>query len=447
MDNIKYITILINKISFIREKYNKINATTGMNYNVFNVLKLNSNEVVLHSRFIGDLLNPKGKHGRGDIFLKLFLKQVKSVLLNNKYEYICDNFRIQNAKIIVEDYIGKIKTDEGGRMDLVIKDGTNTIVIENKIYAKDQKQQLIRYYNKYPKSLMIFLTLDGKPATKISLTPAASNEKGRQEPLITDVDYFRMSYKNEIKKWLEECIPYTKDFPFIKESINQYLNIVKQLTGQSINKKMDKEITKEMFKSVGSIKSSQYIAKMFDSEKKMLYRTFRRELQVRICHLMSESGIKFCLKNYVRNRKWEEIKTQILFDDKYNCSSDIKTKDKVFENKLIFEFSRMYKDGKVNSSFYFGFRYDNANNNKENYKRTDDVQRLIDKNLLNEPSPNNNFSKYWLVIGFRFDNDSNEIKFNSPKFMVKLNDEKDRIEMADKLANEMFKVIKVYINK
>ncbi len=446
IDNIKDTRILLDKISLIREKYNKINDITGVNYNVFNVLKLHSNEVVLHSRFIGDLLNPKGKHGRGDIFLKLFLKQVKSILPNNKDESICDNFRTPNAKIIVEEYIGVVKTDEGGRIDLVLQDGANTIVIENKIYAKDQNQQLIRYYNKYPGAIMVYLTLEGKKATSISVTSKKKEDSKKEVVLKPDIDYFRLSYEKNIVKWLEACIPYTTNFPFLRESINQYLNIVKQLTGQSINKDMDKEITNEMFGSVNSINASQQIAKLFDDKKKVLYRTFRRELQDKICDLLSESEIKFCLKNQISNKKWEEIKTQFSFDDKHNCTGEIITKDKVFKNKLIFEFSRMYRDGKVNNSFYFGFRYDNGNNNKEDYKKTNEVQKLINNKMLNLPNPNNDFGKYWLAIDLRFNSDSNDLKFNSPEFMVKLNNEKDRVEMVDKLANEMVEVIKVYIN-
>lgn len=451
-DNSKYIKALLGSINSIREKYNKINEITGANYNVFNVLKLKSNEVVLHSRFIGDLLNPKGKHGRGDVFLKLFLEQVKSILPDNID--VCDNFRTPNAKLIVEEYIGVVKTDEGGRIDLVVKDGINTIVIENKIYAEDQKQQLVRYYNKYPKSLMIFLTLNGKAATSKSLTPSKDNEDGRKEPLITDVDYIRMSYKTEIKNWLEECVCHTTQFPFLRESLIQYLNIVKQLTGQSNSNVMNEEIAKEIFKSTSSIKAAKDIITNFDNGQKEIYKEFRNEIQIELTKKLNELNdktdeIKFCINRVVDNKKWEETKTQIIFNNKeFNyCPEEGISNGTIFKDKLIFEFSRMYRGGKVNKSFYFGFRYDNANNNEEDYKKTADIQRLIDNNMLNETKLNNDFGKYWLAISIKFDNDSNDLKFNSPEFMVKLNNEKDRVEMVDKLANEMFNVINEFNKK
>ncbi len=68
--NIKEVRQLLQSVTAIKNKYDEINRLTGADYNVFNVLRLKRDEVRLHSRFIGDLLNPKGKHGRGDVFLE-----------------------------------------------------------------------------------------------------------------------------------------------------------------------------------------------------------------------------------------------------------------------------------------------------------------------------------------------------------------------------------------
>ena len=138
--------ILLDKVTSIRNKYDEINSLTGANYNVFNVLKLHTDEVRLHSRFIGDLLNPKGKHGRGGVFLELFLEQIQTSLNGNMEK----NFSSENAKVYIEKSIGLINDEktEGGQIDLMIEDiQHNRIIIENKIYAIDQPKQLLRYYN------------------------------------------------------------------------------------------------------------------------------------------------------------------------------------------------------------------------------------------------------------------------------------------------------------
>ena len=52
-----------------------------------------------------------------------------------------------NQKDIVERHIGQATENEGGRLDIIIEDGNHAVIIENKIYAADQKHQLLRYDN------------------------------------------------------------------------------------------------------------------------------------------------------------------------------------------------------------------------------------------------------------------------------------------------------------
>lgn len=94
-----------------------------------------------------------------DIFLKEFLK--------NKNIWEDDDFDIMNSKVFVEKDTGPIKKGrdaEGGRIDILIETPKQLIVIENKIYASDQENQLMRYF-KYCKSQnksfrLLYLTLD-----------------------------------------------------------------------------------------------------------------------------------------------------------------------------------------------------------------------------------------------------------------------------------------------
>lgn len=54
----------------------QIARLSGVNFNVFRLLRMEEDEVRLHSRFIAELLDPKGSHGQGSAFLELFLRQV-----------------------------------------------------------------------------------------------------------------------------------------------------------------------------------------------------------------------------------------------------------------------------------------------------------------------------------------------------------------------------------
>lgn len=86
-----------------------------------------SNEVTLHSRFLCSMLDPKGLHYQGDVFLKLFLEQLPVGLSNF--------VSVDRAKVVREK----------DSIDILIHDGERALVIENKVYAPDQRYQISRY--------------------------------------------------------------------------------------------------------------------------------------------------------------------------------------------------------------------------------------------------------------------------------------------------------------
>jgi len=63
---------LLSKASDIIKNYGKIAEITGENFNIFRILKVETNEVGTHSAFLSELLSPIGKHGHGDTFMRLF---------------------------------------------------------------------------------------------------------------------------------------------------------------------------------------------------------------------------------------------------------------------------------------------------------------------------------------------------------------------------------------
>lgn len=191
----------------------------GELFNIFNILKLQSNEVRLHSALLAELLCPNGSHGASSLFLKAFLK-----VIGEDEDYI----KAPVAEKITERYIGKKTKTEGGIIDIIIEDGNHAIIIENKIYAPDQENQLVRYYNygkkKFPNGFkLLYLTLHGDDASDYSL--------GGE-----DIKPQNISYANEIIDWLEQCSELAKDRDNAKTIINQYNELVKELTGKDMDK-------------------------------------------------------------------------------------------------------------------------------------------------------------------------------------------------------------------
>jgi len=197
--------VLLENIEQIKQKHDAINQREAKGFNVFSLLLKAGDEVNLHTKFLYALLNPKGSHHQGTLFLDLFLKELK-------LEAVSSNLHAFREKYYI---------------DILLKSSTNAILIENKIYTHDHSSQLSRYvktmrregYKKKQISL-IYLTLFGHAPT----------EKKMQKTVII------MSYRNNIVNWLHSCISATENIPILRETLNQYLNLVKELTHQSTEK-------------------------------------------------------------------------------------------------------------------------------------------------------------------------------------------------------------------
>ena len=205
----------------------------GEYFNVFNILNLEANETRTHSAFIAELLNPKGDHGLEDAFLKAFL----DVLNLNDFA-----FDTKSAEVQVEYHIGFKNEDvtKGGRIDIQITSNGKAILIENKIYADDQENQLIRYFNygeeKYGKNFrLLYLTLSGGDASEFSA-------KSTDKKLIPTQDYYLVGYNQEILSWLNRCIELSACHPLVRETIRQYKSLIEQLTGKNMNENNNNEL-------------------------------------------------------------------------------------------------------------------------------------------------------------------------------------------------------------
>lgn len=299
---------LLQQVSTIQKKYDKIAKISGENFNIFSIMRAESDEVRTHSRIIAEFLNPKGIHNQGSIYLKLFFEEIKEL------KTLKDDFDYDNAKIIVEEYLGTINNEysEGGFIDIVIKDVKNQVVIENKIYANDQKGQLYRYKKNYPNCKLIYLTLEGK-------TPCQSSykiENGKE--LNLEKDIILVSYRDQIKKWIENCHAKSHSLPIIRETLIQYLNLIKKLTNQTTNNLKTMEILEilkknvqqsfEITRSIEPLKSKLY----YDFFENLIQFSKNKEIMVDTRNLNNKSNFGL----YLIPKEWHSkpYKIVILFD-------------------------------------------------------------------------------------------------------------------------------------
>lgn len=201
---IKELQQLLYKVDIIRLRQQL--KPSSDRFNIFSILRQESDEVNLHSRFLHELLNPKGSHGLGHTFLNHFAK-------------ICENFPVMN-----DEHVQVLR--EHANIDILIQDNQHAVVIENKIYAGDQHEQLKRYHEyttkAYRKPTLFYLTLDGKE-------PSGWSTAGLEAPV------HLISYAGEIDQWLTACIKESAAVPSVRETLIQYQNLVHRLTGNDMN--------------------------------------------------------------------------------------------------------------------------------------------------------------------------------------------------------------------
>jgi hypothetical protein len=297
-ENTKQIQSLLDSVSNVIQKHETQANYTGENYNIFSIMGMETDEEFTHSRIIGNLLNPKGKHGCGDFFLKSFVEKLNILFEeNNLHDMKLEDFGPLVNERITERYAGEVncKTISGGSIDLVIEDSKQILLIENKIYAADQKYQLARYYN-YAKTrgnkkiVMLYLTLDGKNLSDNEGNIVIKEDKVYNIPSIVNLDenaikleslelkfpidqntfdginienkcfYTPISYKTFIKEWLEASFFFVDNRPMIYYPIKHYYNLIKKLTNQTTSKIMEKEILDTIFKKGENIKNALRIA-------------------------------------------------------------------------------------------------------------------------------------------------------------------------------------------
>ncbi len=191
-------------------------------FNVFAVLRSESDEVNLHSRFLAALLGHRSEEEAAN--LRDFMGCVKKVASGPLRDFALKGVKVERER----DYIDILITNDCGQ----------ALAIENKIYAGDQEGQLKRYHKNlvkqgYKKEAIhiLYLAIDGRNPSKDSVK------------CLSDEAYTSISY-GAILPWLERCRKRAHGEPELRESIAQYLRLIKRMTGNDRRSELMKELKK-----------------------------------------------------------------------------------------------------------------------------------------------------------------------------------------------------------
>lgn len=280
---------IINQLEILYRKHDELQRKLGEKFNIFSILNMERLEVRTHSAFIYELINYNGSHCQGTSYLDLFIKNVLQI----------NDFNLNKVIVERERSVGNL-----GRLDLVIENDEEIIIIEMKIDALDQIEQLKRYAEygrRTGKQYKIYyLTLDGKEASEISTGE-----------VLEELNYTTISFSADILNWIELCIKVgnTPFLPNIRELLKQYSNLIKKITNQMDGGlRMD---IKELLLKDNNLKIIDEVSKIIPYVKAEIEYNFWEKLYKIINDDIEEMGFKFVYDEEFLNDRNAAIKTII----------------------------------------------------------------------------------------------------------------------------------------
>jgi len=384
MDKEKYENFFT-EIRKFKQEQNKQKQRGLNNYNLLTTVLKADDEVRLHSRMIRSLLDINGEHYQHTLFLEIFLDILK-----------LDDFElnIDSVKVYTEYH----------DIDIYITDGTKHIILENKIWAKDQPCQIIKYINiiKEENELqtdksdisiiediyVLYLTPNDK---KISYEHNFKNDyiffsgdekkleecssKSNTKKLVKDglknyqVKYKKITYKKEIKEWLVKSKDEVQNITNLNEAIKQYIDVVDKINGEYKGKVMDlKNLLKE---DREKFKLAQEISKAYEladieikrETQKLFWKYLQEKLQNKGFDFDFVSGdySKIDIDNKVSNY-WNIRGKTYHFGLKY----DVKDIDINYKLSFFIE---------VNENIYYGFTI-SKDENRSNFTQNKECEEI-----------------------------------------------------------------------
>ena len=420
----KRLQSFLDQFRLIKEKHDEVARANGEWFNVFSVLGVESAEI-RHSAFLAELLNPNGSHSQGAVFLRLFFEMLRTSF-GKKFNWELSLDEIGGFEVTAEAHHG-----DYGRIDILIKTCDKCMVIENKIYAGDQKRQLGRYYD-YAKAnwseaniAVIYLTLDGKEPDNYTLY---GNETRDGSDLIKSEYVLCVSYKHLID-WLDDCLREIVRLAHIRETLFQYQSLLKQLTGQTLNRRFTMD-TNALF--------SKHENYQLVPELERAIPAFKSDLQIQFWETLVE-GLKAEFEFDVIDdidAQLEEVKMRVAAyyqpaarkRHNYGIEFAVSGVEKVGDTDIGFSIS-------IHDRIYYGFLV------LENEKSTDSrsVEKCDDKeyekyrnaiSTLAFPDRNG-----W-YLGCKYNNDLNFEEFPET-LMQKLLCDKQRAKLIGQLVDEI----------
>lgn len=202
-----------------------------------------------HSNILSFLIDPQEKHNHkeyGESFLEILKKK---------------GLKLHDGSVVSVER--EDSTDDLRRIDLLIKTDSDFIILENKIYAGDQPNQIKDYLSSFENFIgskenifIVHLTPFGKEPSEKSIS------KERLHELKETYRYVSLSYSKDILDWLS-TLKTKNEEDVLKAGITQYIDVVKAVSNQRKETfDMNQKISKELLKEYGNLTREQLREKL-----------------------------------------------------------------------------------------------------------------------------------------------------------------------------------------
>lgn len=359
MERTKYINFFEEIKKF--KKKQQAQKKRGLNdYNLLTTVLKPHDEVRLHSRVIGSLLNPNGLHYQETLFLEKFFELV----FVQKFD-----LNLQETTVSLEYH----------DIDIYITDGIKHIILENKIWADDQPCQIIKYINIIQEANDLACSLDEiakiDDIEVIYLTPRdkdlpeehtkdkddfiyfsgteqklkTCSEKDNTKKLVPSglknykVHYNKISYQKEILEWLKICKHEIQNITNLNESVSQYISVVEKIT-KTYTSKVG-EMNEIILQEKENLIIAHEITESFNKIRPKIIKDFFTETLKEYFEAMFE------------NPQYENYKI-VIYEDKLdqNHSYPIQITHKDKDWKIVFQFGFTVKN--MNRGYYGIAKFD-----------------------------------------------------------------------------------------
>jgi len=266
--------IIINKIisenipssKKIDRKRHEYNFDRELKFNFFTSISDIYYRENFHSDILKHTLDPCTDVIGNKLYIDIFVDILNDLKNNGKLEYFHKD-------------VTKVSREEG-RIDILIEDDCQSIIIESKInYAADQENQLARYVE-YLKNknitAVVYLTPVPGMRPDFNYSKEYTNYKFDIQEKLICLPILDNKGISLVHNYLDECIKQTENVT-AKVYLEQYSQLLKHLGGQIMTKEFSKKILEDIYSSQEKISAAMNIVEIWKDERGDLLTEIIRE--------------------------------------------------------------------------------------------------------------------------------------------------------------------------